>query len=144
MLLITLTVLQGLNSIKTNQLMHLRTSSFQLILYACVFKLKNHMVLYSEYTRPNYKTMVFYSAPLLCLREGHFFEKNPWSYTQENRYLTRGFHSEASNPAPITTELHYSFDPCLHIFRQISRGCRFNSTGYFRIGSVMFLDNSSN
>ncbi len=52
--------------------MYLRKSSFQLILYACVFQLKDHMVLYSGYTDPYYKTMVFYSAPLLCLRVGHF------------------------------------------------------------------------
>ncbi len=56
--------------------MHLRKSSFQLILYACVFQLKDHMVLYSGYTDPNYKTMVFYSAPL-CLHEGHFSNRSP-------------------------------------------------------------------
>ena len=47
--------------------MHLPKSAFQLILYACVFQSKDHMVLYSGYTDPDYKTMVFYSAPLLCL-----------------------------------------------------------------------------
>ena len=64
--------------------MHLRKSSFQLILYAFVFQLKDHVVLYSAYTDPDYKTMVFYSAPLLCIREGYFSNRSPaWSYAQE-------------------------------------------------------------
>ena len=66
--------------------MHLRKSSFQLILYACVFQLKDHMVLYSEYTDPDYKTMVFYSVPLLCLREGHFSNRSPGLMLRKNRY----------------------------------------------------------
>ncbi len=35
------------------------------------------MALYSGYTDPDYKTMVFYSAPLLCLHEGHFSNTSP-------------------------------------------------------------------
>ncbi len=35
------------------------------------------MVLYSGYTDPSYKTMVYYSAPLLCLCEGHFSNRSP-------------------------------------------------------------------
>ena len=66
--------------------MHLRKSSFQLILYACVFQLKDYMVLYSGYTDPDYKTVVFYSVPLLCLREGHFSNKSPALMLRKNRY----------------------------------------------------------
>ncbi len=68
--------------------MHLRKSSFQLILYAFVFQLKDHMVLYSGYTDPDYKTMVFYSAPLLSLREGHFSNRSPGLMLRKNRYTS--------------------------------------------------------
>ncbi len=66
--------------------MHLRKSSFRLILYACVFQLKDHVVLYSEYTDPDYKTMVFYSAPLLCLSEGHFSNRSPGLMLRKKQY----------------------------------------------------------
>ncbi len=65
--------------------MHLCKSSFQLILYACVFQLKDHMVLCSECTDPDYKTMVFYSAPVLCLCEGHFSNRSPGLMLRKNR-----------------------------------------------------------
>ncbi len=47
--------------------------SFQFSLYACVFQLKDRMVFYSGYT----DSMVFHSAPVLCLREGHFSNRSP-------------------------------------------------------------------
>ncbi len=66
--------------------MHLCKSSFQLILYACVFQLKDHMVLYSEYTDPDYKSLVFYnSVPLLCVNEGHFSNRSPGLMLRKNR-----------------------------------------------------------
>ncbi len=78
-----------LNSTKTyvsGQLMYLRKITFQLILYACIFQLKDHMVLYLGYTDPDYKTMVFYLAPLLCLREGHFSNRSPGLMLRRKRY----------------------------------------------------------
>ncbi len=64
--------------------MHLLKSAFQLILYVCVFQLKDQIDLYSGYIEPDYKTMVFYSAPLLCLRESHFSNRSPGLMLRKN------------------------------------------------------------
>ncbi len=82
----------------SGQLMHLRKPSFQLILYACISHLRDHVVLhvYSGYTDPNYKTMV-YSAPLLCVREGHFWKRSPGLMLRKNRCMYI-----YSTPTPVT------------------------------------------
>ncbi len=42
-----------------------------------------------DFTYPDYKPMVFYSAPLLCLREGHFSNRSPGLMLRKNRYCWR-------------------------------------------------------
>ncbi len=90
--------------------MHLRNSSFQLILYVCVYQLKDHMVLYSGYTEPDYKTMVFYSAPLLCLREGHFSNRSPGLMLRKKPVPTLVQTKKQHLPHPYRRIVHYGGD----------------------------------
>ncbi len=65
------------------------------------------MVLYSGYTEPDYKTMVFYSAPLLCLREGHFSNRSPG--LARNAFVLCAFPRGAPYVGPDFLKTHLSF-----------------------------------